>query len=379
MEVYFDNAATTPIREEVVNEMSNCFLKTFGNPSSTHFYGRDAKAKLELARKSIAEYLNTSPKEIIFTSGGTESDNMLIKCAVNDLGVSKIISSKIEHHAVLHTLDDLESKLVEVKYVNTTKDGKIDYDHLKELLTEDNKIKLVTLMYINNEIGTILDLNLVGNLCHENNAFFHTDAVQGVGHFEIDLEKLKIDFLSAAAHKFHGPKGIGFSYIKKNSGIKSFILGGSQERGLRAGTEALPNIIGMEKALSIAYDNLKSERQHIQSIKDYFISSILEIFPNAYFNGCCNDNRNSTYTILNIAFPISIEKSSLLDFQLDLKGIACSKGSACQSGSNLGSHVLEEVQENKYRSWPSLRFSFSCFNSKKEVDYLMNVLRGLKD
>ena len=379
MEVYFDNAATTPIREEVVNEMSNCFLKTFGNPSSTHFYGRDAKAKLELARKSIAEYLNTSPKEIIFTSGGTESDNMLIKCAVNDLGVSKIISSKIEHHAVLHTLDDLESKLVEVKYVNTTKDGKIDYDHLKELLTEDNKIKLVTLMYINNEIGTILDLNLVGNLCHENKAFFHTDAVQGVGHFEIDLEKLKIDFLSAAAHKFHGPKGIGFSYIKKNSGIKSFILGGSQERGLRAGTEALPNIIGMEKALSIAYDNLKSERQHIQSIKDYFISSILEIFPNAYFNGCCDDNRNSTYTILNIAFPISIEKSSLLDFQLDLKGIACSKGSACQSGSNLGSHVLEEVQENKYRSWPSLRFSFSCFNSKKEVDYLMNVLRGLKD
>ena len=379
MEVYFDNAATTPIREEVVNEMSNCFLKTFGNPSSTHFYGRDAKAKLELARKSIAEYLNTSPKEIIFTSGGTESDNMLIKCAVNDLGVSKIISSKIEHHAVLHTLDDLESKLVEVKYVNTTKDGKIDYDHLKELLTEDNKIKLVTLMYINNEIGTILDLNLVGNLCHENKAFFHTDAVQGVGHFEIDLEKLKIDFLSAAAHKFHGPKGIGFSYIKKNSGIKSFILGGSQERGLRAGTEALPNIIGMEKALSIAYDNLKSERQHIQSIKDYFISSILEIFPNAYFNGCCDDNRNSTYTILNIAFPISIEKSSLLDFQLDLKGIACSKGSACQSGSNLGSHVLDEVQENKYRSWPSLRFSFSCFNSKKEVDYLMNVLRGLKD
>jgi cysteine desulfurase len=379
MEVYFDNAATTPIREEVVNEMSNCFLKTFGNPSSTHFYGRDAKAKLELARKSIAEYLNTSPKEIIFTSGGTESDNMLIKCAVNDLGVSKIISSKIEHHAVLHTLDDLESKLVEVKYVNTTKDGKIDYDHLKELLTEDNKIKLVTLMYINNEIGTILDLNLVGNLCHENKAFFHTDAVQGVGHFEIDLEKLKIDFLSAAAHKFHGPKGIGFSYIKKNSGIKSFILGGSQERGLRAGTEALPNIIGMEKALSIAYDNLKSERQHIQSIKDYFISSILEIFPNAYFNGCCNDNRNSTYTILNIAFPISIEKSSLLDFQLDLKGIACSKGSACQSGSNLGSHVLEEVQEHNYRSWPSLRFSFSCFNSKKEVDYLMNVLRGLKD
>ena len=379
MEVYFDNAATTPIREEVVNEMSNCFLKTFGNPSSTHFYGRDAKAKLELARKSIAEYLNTSPKEIIFTSGGTESDNMLIKCAVNDLGVSKIISSKIEHHAVLHTLDDLESKLVEVKYVNTTKDGKIDYDHLKELLTEDNKIKLVTLMYINNEIGTILDLNLVGNLCHENKAFFHTDAVQGVGHFEIDLEKLKIDFLSAAAHKFHGPKGIGFSYIKKNSGIKSFILGGSQERGLRAGTEALPNIIGMEKALSIAYDNLKSERQHIQSIKDYFISSILEIFPNAYFNGCCTDNKNSTYTILNIAFPISIEKSSLLDFQLDLKGIACSKGSACQSGSNLGSHVLEEVQENKYRSWPSLRFSFSCFNSKKEVDYLMNVLRGLKD
>ena len=379
MKVYFDNAATTPIRKEVINDMKNCLLETFGNPSSTHFYGRDAKAKLELARKSIAKHLNASPKEIIFTSGGTESDNTLIKCAVNDLGVSKIISSKIEHHAVLHTLDDLESKLVEVKYVNTTKEGKIDYDHLKELLIEDNKVKLVTLMYINNEIGTILDLNLVGNLCYENNAFFHTDAVQGIGHFEMDLEKLKIDFLSAAAHKFHGPKGVGFSYIRKNSGIKSFILGGSQERGLRAGTEALPNIIGMEKALSIAYDKLKSERQHIQSIKDYFILSILKIFPKVVFNGCCVDNKNSTYTILNVAFPISTEKSSLLDFQLDLKGIACSKGSACQSGSNEGSHVLEEVQEEKYRSWPSLRFSFSCFNSKKEVDYLMNVLKELID
>ena len=379
MKVYFDNAATTPIRREVVDEMRNCLLETFGNPSSSHFYGRAAKAKLEIARKSIAKHFNALPKEIVFTSGGTESDNMIIKCAVNDLGVSKIISSKIEHHAVLHTLDDLKSKSVQVEYVNTTKDGKIDYKHLEELLSEDDKKKLVTLMYVNNEIGTILDLELVGNLCLKNHAYFHTDAVQGVAHFEINLERLNIDFLSAAGHKFHGPKGIGFSYVKKTSGIKSFILGGSQERGLRAGTEALSSIIGMEKALSISYDKLSIERQYIQSIKDYFINSLLEIFPKALFNGCCSDVNNSTYTLLNVALPITNEKSALLDFQLDLKGIACSKGSACQSGSNVGSHVLEEVQDKKYRSWPSLRFSFSCFNSKKEVDYLMEVLKDFKN
>ena len=375
MEVYFDNAATTRIRHEVVDEIKNCLLETYGNPSSTHSFGRSAKSKLENARKVIASYLNALPQEIIFTSGGTESDNMLIRCSVKDMGVTTIISSRIEHHAVLHTLDDLESTGINIKYVKTNNKGQVDFQDLERLLKEDNSKKLVTLMYVNNEIGTILDLERVGLLCKELNALFHTDAVQGVAHFNIDVEKYNIDFLSAAAHKFHGPKGVGFSYVKKNTGINPFIRGGSQERGLRAGTEALPNIIGMEKAISLSYDNLNKEKVYIQSIKDYFIKSIKKIFPNVQFNGCSSDSEESTYTLINIAIPVIKEKASLLDFQLDLKGIACSKGSACQSGSNQGSHVLKEVQGENKNDWPSLRFSFSSYNSKKEVDYLMGILK----
>jgi|TARA_B110000263_G_scaffold30574_1_gene23133 cysteine desulfurase len=375
MEVYFDNAATTRIRHEVVDEIKNCLLETYGNPSSTHSFGRSAKSKLENARKVIASYLNASPQEIIFTSGGTESDNMLIRCSVKDMGVTTIISSRIEHHAVLHTLDDLESSGINIKYVKTNNKGQVDFQDLERLLKEDNSKKLVTLMYVNNEIGTILDLERVGLLCKELNALFHTDAVQGVAHFNIDVKKYNIDFLSAAAHKFHGPKGVGFSYVKKNTGINPFIRGGAQERGLRAGTEALPNIIGMEKAISLSYDNLNEEKVYIQSIKDYFIKSIKKIFPNVQFNGCSSDSEESTYTLINIAIPVIKKKASLLDFQLDLKGIACSKGSACQSGSNQGSHVLKEVQGEKNNDWPSLRFSFSSYNSKKEVDYLMGVLK----
>ena len=375
MEVYFDNAATTRIRHEVVDEIKNCLLETYGNPSSTHSFGRSAKSKLENARKVIASYLNASPQEIIFTSGGTESDNMLIRCSVKDMGVTTIISSRIEHHAVLHTLDDLESSGINIKYVKTNNKGQVDFQDLERLLKEDNSKKLVTLMYVNNEIGTILDLERVGLLCKELNALFHTDAVQGVAHFNIDVEKYNIDFLSAAAHKFHGPKGVGFSYVKKNTGINPFICGGAQERGLRAGTEALPNIIGMEKAISLSYDNLNEEKVYIQSIKDYFIKSIKKIFPNVQFNGCSSDSKESTYTLINIAIPVIKKKASLLDFQLDLKGIACSKGSACQSGSNQGSHVLKEVQGEKNNDWPSLRFSFSSYNSKKEVDYLMGILK----
>ena len=375
MNVYFDNAATTPIRAEVVDEIRNCMLETYGNPSSTHSFGRSAKAKLENARKIIASYLNASSKEIIFTSGGTESDNMLIRCAVKDLGVTTIISSKLEHHAVLHTLDELEKNGIKIKYVETNKKGQINYVDLENKLNENDSKKLVTLMYINNEIGNILDIERVGALCKQNQAFFHTDAVQGVAHFNIDVKKCNIDFLSAAAHKFHGPKGVGFSYVKKNSGINPFIFGGAQERGLRAGTEALQNIIGMEKAISISYDLLDKEKAYIESIKKYFIESIKKIFPHIHFNGCSSDPKLSTYTLVNVAIPVVKKKASLLDFQLDLKGIACSKGSACQSGSNQGSHVLKEVQGVKHNDWPSLRFSFSSFNTKKEVDYLMDILK----
>ncbi len=375
MQVYFDNAATTPLRDEVVDEIKNCLLETFGNPSSTHSFGRSAKAKLENARKNIASYLNASSQEIIFTSGGTESDNMLIRCAVKDLDVTTIISSKLEHHAVLHTLDDLESDGVIIKNVKTNTKGQIDFEDLENLLKNDDSKKLVTLMFINNEIGTILDIERVGLICKQYNSLFHTDAVQGVAHYDIDVKKNNIDFLSAAAHKFHGPKGVGFSYVNKNCGINPFIFGGAQERGLRAGTEALPNILGMEKAITISYKNLIKEKKYIQSLKDYFIKSIKTILPNVKFNGCSSDPNESTYTLVNVALPIAKEKAALLDFHLDLKGIACSKGSACQSGSSQGSHVINEIQEKKNIDWPSLRFSFSKYNSKEEIDYLMKVFK----
>ena len=375
MKVYFDNAATTPMRKEVIESISSVMEECYGNPSSSHAFGRTAKTYIETARKAIANLLNAMPQEIIFTSGGTESDNMILNCAVKDLKVTTLISSSIEHHAVLHALEALQkTHKINIAYVKVDHKGTIDLNHLEQLLQKDDSKKLVSLMHVNNEIGNILDLKKVGNMCHKYEALFHTDAVQGIGHFEFDLEELPIDFLSSAAHKFHGPKGIGFSFIRKNSGLEPFIHGGAQERGLRAGTESVHNIVGMYKALQIAYQNLKKEKKLIASIKEHFKSSLLNIFPEVKFNGCSGENSISTYTLINVAFPISQEKASLLDFHLDLKGIACSKGSACQSGSTSGSHVLNTIQSDEIKSWPSLRFSFSIFNTKEEVDYVMNVL-----
>ena len=375
MKVYFDNAATTPMRKEVIESISSVMEECYGNPSSSHAFGRTAKTYIETARKAIANLLNAMPQEIIFTSGGTESDNMILNCAVKDLKVTTLISSSIEHHAVLHALEALQkTHKINIAYVKVDHKGTIDLNHLEQLLQKDDSKKLVSLMHVNNEIGNILDLKKVGSMCHKYEALFHTDAVQGIGHFEFDLEELPIDFLSSAAHKFHGPKGIGFSFIRKNSGLEPFIHGGAQERGLRAGTESVHNIVGMYKALQIAYQNLKKEKKLIASIKEHFKSSLLNIFPEVKFNGCSGENSISTYTLINVAFPISQEKASLLDFHLDLKGIACSKGSACQSGSTSGSHVLNTIQSDEIKSWPSLRFSFSIFNTKEEVDYVMNVL-----
>ena len=376
MNVYFDNAATTPMRKEVIDSISSVMNDSFGNPSSTHAFGRNAKKYVETARKEIASFLNASPQEIIFTSGGTESDNMVLCCAVKDLGVKTIISSPIEHHAVIHALEALNKiHKVNVDYINIDSNGTIDLEHLEVLLKKDNSKKLVSLMHINNEIGNILDIKKVGKLCHENEAFFHTDAVQGVGHYTFNMENLPIDFLSSAAHKFHGPKGIGFSFIKKNIGIEPFIYGGAQERGLRAGTESVHNVVGMHKALEMAYSNLEVERSHILHLKNHFKNSLLDIFPDVVFNGHSSSTKFSTYTLLNVALPINNEKASLLDFHLDLKGIACSKGSACQSGSSSGSHVLNSIQSKGLRQRPSLRFSFSIFNSIKEVDYVISSLK----
>ena len=375
MNVYFDNAATTQVRDEVVDEISNVLKNCFGNPSSTHSFGRSAKSYIETSRKSVAKILNCEPGEIIFNSGGTESDNSILKCAIKDLGIKHIISSKIEHHAVTHTLDELESQNVKVHYVKLKENGNIDIKDLEYLLSINTEPKLVTLMYINNEIGNILDINSVSNLCQKYNALFHSDAVQAVGHYPIDLKSLKIDFLSSAGHKFHGPKGVGFTYINKSTKIKSFICGGPQERGLRAGTESVHNIVGMTKALEIADKNMEKETQYVRSIKKYMIDNLSNLFSDIHFNGESGNMSNSTYTILNVCFPISNDKAAMLDFQLDLKGIACSKGSACQSGSSEGSHVLSEIQNDSQKKLPSVRFSFSHNNTKEEVDYLMETLK----
>lgn len=375
MEVYFDNAATSPIRNEVIETMVEVMSSTYGNPSSTHSFGRSAKTYIETARKEIAKLLHADAQEIIFTSGGTESDNMIIQCAVKDLGVQTLISSPIEHHAIIHALDSISSEEVTVKFVNILPDGSVDLEHLEQLLSEDAQKKLVSLMHVNNEIGNILDLKSVGELCQKNNAYFHSDAVQGVGHYTFDLKSLPIDFLSAAAHKFHGPKGIGFTFVRRNSDLKPLIYGGAQERGLRAGTESVHNIVGMQKALALSYENLEDEREYIYTLKHYFLKQLKAVFPDLHCNGLSGMESGSTYTLVNVALPVVAEKAALLNFHLDLKGIACSKGSACQSGSTSGSHVLNCIQSEEIKKRPSLRFSFSIFNSKKEVDYVIEVLK----
>ena len=380
MKVYFDNAATTPIRNEIIELMTQSMSTTFGNPSSTHGFGRTAKSMIETARKSVANHLNCEPQEIIFTSGGTESNNMILRCAVKDLGVKTIISSVIEHHAVLHALDDLEKEGVSIHYVDLDENGSPNLDHLESLLNSDDTLKLVSLMHINNEIGNVLDLDRVGVLCKANGAYFHTDAVQGVGHFRFDLKSQPIDFLAAAAHKFHGPKGVGFAYIRKKMPLDPFIVGGPQERGLRAGTESVHNIIGLQKAIEIAYENLEKESAYILGLKKYFISQLKNLFPFVHFNGLCGNSKRSTYTLVNVALPLEDSKSQLLDFHLDIKGIACSKGSACQAGADLGSHVLGNLKRPEaVKKLPSLRFSFSSFNTIEEIDYVIECLKAFQN
>ena len=379
MKIYFDNAATTMVRDEVIDEISSILKSSYGNPSSTHSYGRSAKSYLETSRKKIAEILNCEPREIIFNSGGTESDNSILKSAIKDLGVKHIISSKIEHHAITHTIEELKMQDVTIHYVRLLENGNIDMDNLEYILKSNDEPKLVSLMYINNEIGNILNIKNVSLLCKKYNTFFHSDAVQAVGHFKIDLKSLEIDFMSAAAHKFHGPKGVGFTYINKLTKIKSFICGGPQERGLRAGTESIHNIVGMTKALEIADRNMHEEADYIASIKKYMIDELIKLFPKIHFNGDSGDMKKSTYTVLNVCFPLDNKKADMLDFHLDLKGIACSKGSACQSGSSSGSHVLNEIQNEIHKNFPSVRFSFSHYNKIEEVDYLIKTLKEFLD
>ena len=374
-QVYFDSAATTQMHKDVIESMAKTMRDCYGNPSSTHSFGRQAKTAIENSRKQIAKILNVSASEIIFTSGGTEADNLILRSSVKDLGVTEIITSEIEHHAVLHTVEELKDEFgIKVSYVNLTEDGSVDLAHLESLLTCNKALKLVSLMHVNNEIGNILDVDYVCKLCKSNNALFHSDTVQSVGHFNIDLQNTPIDFMAVSAHKFHGPKGVGFAYIKKNSGLKGSIFGGQQERGLRAGTESVHNIVGLQVALELAYKNLEEEQKYVESLKSYFKQQIIDLIPGVLFNGACADFNSSTYTLLNVRLPISQEKAPLLQFQLDLKGIACSKGSACQSGSVGGSHVLKAILSAEELAKPSLRFSFSKYNSKDDIDYVLSVL-----
>ena len=373
--VYLDNAATTQIREGVITKMQEA-LCVYGNPSSTHSFGRSAKTGIEKARKTIAKYLNAHPSEIVFTSGGTEADNMILRCAVRDLGVKTIITSRIEHHAVLHTAEELEKEFnIELWFVDLDSNGNPRASHLEELLKKDDSKKLVSLMHVNNEIGNLLDIDHVSSLCVAHEALFHSDTVQSIGHYEWNLKESTIDFLAAAAHKFHGPKGIGFAFVRRNSGLKPFIFGGAQERGFRAGTESFHNIVGLEEAFVSAYDNLEEEKKYVTGLKKYFIAKIKEEIPDVVFNGFSGDIDKSTYTLVNVCLPFSKEKALLLLFHLDLKGIACSKGSACQSGSAMGSHVLTEILSDAYLTKPSLRFSFSKYNTKEELDYTIKVLK----
>tara|TARA_B100000949_G_scaffold177633_1_gene158433 strand:+ start:3592 stop:4740 length:1149 start_codon:yes stop_codon:yes gene_type:complete len=374
--VYLDNAATTQVRQEVIERMQQALAEHYGNPSSTHSFGRSAKTAVEQARKTIAKTLNAQPAEIIFTSGGTEADNMILRCAVRDLGVETIITSKIEHHAVLHTVEELEKEYnINLWYVDLDEHGNPDLNHLEELLKKDASKKLVSLMHVNNEIGNITDIAAVGKLCKANEALFHSDTVQSIGHYPWDVQAVNVDFMIAAAHKFHGPKGIGFAFIRKNSGLKPLIVGGSQERGFRAGTEPFHNIVGLEEAFVRAYEHLDEETKTVKELKKYFVDRILEEIPGAECNGLSGDMEKGTYTLANIRLPFDKQKGLMLLFHLDMKGIACSKGSACQSGSNQGSHVLNEILEGEELEKPSLRFSFSMYNTKEELDYAVEVLK----
>ena len=379
MKVYFDNAATTPLYPEVVEKITEVLSNTYGNPSSTHALGRGAKSLIEYSRKQIAKELNALPSEIIFTSGGTEADNFILHSCVRDLGVQVIISSLIEHHAVLHTLEVLAKEYpIQIVYVNLTERGDIDLQHLKNLLEQNTEKKvLVSLMHLNNEIGNILPLKEVATLCKEKGAYFHSDTVQSVGHYSIDLQEIPVDFITASAHKFHGPKGVGFAFIRKGIVLHSIITGGEQEKGLRAGTEAVHNIAGMEVAFNLCYKNLDKNTEKLKNLKQYFIHQLKHHFPEIVFNGTSESLEESSYAIVNVGFPALQHQDNTLLFQLDLKGIACSKGSACQSGSVQVSHVLSAFMPKEALQYPSLRFSFSAFNTIEEVDFLIESLKEI--
>jgi len=373
--IYFDNAATTQIDQSVIDIMSSVMTNNYGNPNSTHSFGRSSRTLIEKARKTIAKEFNVLPSEIFFTSCGTESDNLILVSAVKDLGVKRIVTSEIEHKAVLNVVKFLQlTESIKVEFVKVNQNGLIDYDDLNKVLNKTSLKTIVSLMHVNNEIGSVLDLVKTGGICKKHNALFHSDTVQSIGKYRFNLSELNIDFIVGSAHKFHGPKGIGFVYVNKKLKLNPQIIGGNQERGLRAGTESVHNICGMEWAFIQSYQSFDENKKYILDLKTYFIQKISGSIPLSKFNGSCDNNNDSTFSILNICLPVSKDKSVLLEFNLDLKGIACSRGSACQSGSSTGSHVLNSILSESDLKKPSLRFSFSKYNNKNEIDKAVEVL-----
>lgn len=371
--IYLDNAATTPLDPEVIEVMVSVMKNTFGNPSSVHAIGRQARVVIEEARKKVASYINAAPAEIFFTAGGTEADNMVLQSAVQDLGVNHIITSSIEHHAVIETAEKIEhQKNIQLSLVKLDEYGSVDLKNLEELLSanQDKKI-LVSLMHGNNEIGNILPLKKVVELCKKYGALFHSDTVQTMGHFEFDVRALNIDFLTCSGHKFHGPKGIGFLFVNQNVQLKPIITGGGQERNMRAGTENIYGIAGLAKAMEIAYANLKEHQSYIQGLKTYMIEQLEQHIKGVTFNG--NPKGDSLYTVLNVNFPNS-DMDEMLLFNFDIEGVCVSGGSACASGSSVGSHVLEAIKSDK--SKPAIRFSFSKYTTKEEIDYTIKLIKN---
>ena len=373
MRIYFDNAATTSLDPEVLDAMMPYLTEKFGNPSSIYSYGRETRMAIENARKSVAKILNVHPAEIFFTSGGTESSNTAINAAVRDLGCKHIISSTIEHHATLHTVKNLHNtKEVALSYVQLLPNGHIDLAELEKLLNVSKEKCLVTLMHANNEIGNILDINAVGELCKKYNAIFHSDAVQTVGHFPFDLRNTPVHFITGAAHKFHGPKGVGILYVNEKIKIKPFVHGGGQERNMRAGTENLYGIVGFAKALEIATANHEADKAKTKNLKNYMMDELKKNIPSVVFNG--DPDGESLYTLISASFPKS-EKSEMLLFNLDIHNICASGGSACTSGADAGSHVMHALNNNSDKV--TVRFSFSKYNTEEEVNSVVGILKEL--
>lgn len=374
MNIYFDNAATTPLDPEVFEAMKPFMLDHFGNPSSTHSHGRRVRAGIESARKKVAELLNCTPGEIIFTSGGTEADNTILMGAVQAYGITNIITSPIEHHAVLHTLENLQHHTgARIHYVDLDERGRVDLAHLESLLQAHDSA-LVSLMHANNEIGNLLDLHAVGELAEKYHAYFHSDTVQSMGHYRHDAKKLKVHGMTAAAHKFHGPKGVGFKYLRRDKKISPLLFGGAQERNMRGGTENVYGIIGLAKALEIAYRDMDEHTRIIQGLKQRMIGKLRAAIPGVTFHGDSGDVDLSLYTVLNVSLP-EAEENNMLLFNLDLQGISASGGSACSSGATQGSHVLAALYPESKRG--AVRFSFSKYNTGEEVDYVVEKLSAL--